>query len=66
MFSFDFEKKNYNALTFNIVHFANFEISVSLYLAPHLAVSKFDKHRGHILEEIMYIISNYFCSIQRI
>ena len=31
---FKFERKNYKALTFNIIHFANFEISASLYLVP--------------------------------
>ena len=29
-----FERKNDKVLTFNIVHFPNFEISASLYLAP--------------------------------
>ena len=28
MFYSNFERKNYKALTFNIVHFTNFEISV--------------------------------------
>ena len=30
MFYSNFERKNYKALTFNIVHFANFEIKASL------------------------------------
>ena len=34
MFHFCFERKNDEVLTFNIVHFPNFEISASLYLVP--------------------------------
>ena len=30
MFYFYFERKNFKTLTFNIAHFANFEISASL------------------------------------
>ena len=52
MFYSYFERKNYKALAFNIVHFANFEISASLYLAPHIAVSEFNKRRRRLLEEI--------------
>ena len=34
MFHSYFERKNDKVLTFNIVHFPDFEISDSLYLAP--------------------------------
>ena len=46
--SFLFWKKNDKVLAFNFVHFPNFEISASLQLAPHLAVSKFNKLRGRL------------------
>ena len=49
-----FERKNDKVLTFNIVHFPNFEIYSSLKQAPHLTVSKFNKSRGRLLEEIQY------------
>ena len=35
MFYFYFERKYDKILTFNIVHFPNFEISTSLLLAPY-------------------------------
>ena len=49
-------------LTFNIVHFPNFEISASLLLAllsnkRRTSVSKFNKRRGLLLEEIRYDIN---------
>ena len=49
-----FERKHDKFLTFNIVHFPNFEINASLLLALHLAVSKFNKRRGRFLEEMRY------------
>ena len=52
MFHSYFERIYDKVLTFNIVHFPNFEISASLLLAPHLTVSKFNKRRGRLLEEI--------------
>ena len=48
------KEKNDKVLTFNIVHFPNFEIYSSLKQAPHLTVSKFNKSRGRLLEEIQY------------
>ena len=53
MFHSNFERKNYKALTFGIVHLANFEISASLELAPpHLTLSKFNKCRERLLDKI--------------
>ena len=52
MFQSYSERKNDKVLTFNIVHSPKFEISVSLKLAPHLTISKFDKRRRRLLEEI--------------
>ena len=52
-----FERKYDEVLTFNIVHFPDFEISASLLLAPNVTVSKFNKRRGRLLEEIGYCIS---------
>ena len=46
MFYSYFERKNYKALTFNIVRFANFEISAAS------NVSKFNKCRGRLLQEM--------------
>ena len=46
MFHYHFERKNDKVLTFNIVHFPNFEITVS----------KFNKRRGRLLEEIRYLL----------
>ena len=45
------------SLTFNIVHFPNFEINAALEQAPHLTVSKFYKRRKRLLEEIRYSFS---------
>ena len=57
MFHSYFERKNDKVLTFNIAHFRNFEISVSLKLAPHLTVSKFNKRP---LKEIRHLfLKNY-------
>ena len=60
MFHSYFERKNDKVLTFNITHFLNFEMSAS-----HLIVSKFNKRRGRLLEEIRYIICMIapFCMI---
>ena len=52
MFYSYFERNYDKVLTFNVVHFPNFEISASLLLAPHITVSKFNKRRGLLLEEI--------------
>ena len=46
MFHSYFERKNDKVLTFNIVHFPNFETSMSLELALHLTVSKLNKPHG--------------------
>ena len=60
------ERKNDKVLTFNIVHSPNFEISASLLLVPHFKVSKFNKRRGCLLEEIRKLnfisisLENYF------
>ena len=56
MFHSYFERKNDKVLTLNIAHFFNFEISTSLLLAPYLAISKFNKRRGRLLEEIRYLL----------
>ena len=53
MFHSYFERKK--VLTFNIFDFPNFEISASLLLAPQLTVSKFNKHRWRLIEEIRYV-----------
>ena len=50
-----FKRKYDKVLTFNIVHFPNFEISAFLLLASHLAVSKFNKRWGHLLDEIRHL-----------
>ena len=45
------KEKNDKVLIFNNIHSSNFEKRVSLKLAPHLTVSKFDMCRGCLLEE---------------
>ena len=50
-----FDRKYDKVLTFTIVHFPNLEISAFLLLASYLAVSKFNKRRGHLLDEIRYL-----------
>ena len=47
-----FQRKNDKVLTHHIAHCPNFEISASLKLAPHFTISKFNKRRGRLLEEI--------------
>ena len=54
MFHSYFERKIDKVLTFNIVHFPNFEISDAL-KALHLTVSKFNKRRGCLLEKTRYL-----------
>ena len=54
MFHSYFERKYDKVLTFNIVHFPNFEISTSLLLVSHLTVPEFNKCQGCLLEEIWY------------
>ena len=49
-----FERQNDKFLTFHIVYFPNFEISASLYVEPHLTVSKFNKPLGRLLEKIWF------------
>ena len=49
MFHSYFKRKYDKVLTFNIVHFPNFEKSASLLLAPHLTVSKFNKRREALI-----------------
>ena len=49
MFHSYFERKHDKVLTFNIVHFPNFEINASLFLPPPS-----NKRRGHLLEEMRY------------
>ena len=48
-----FERQNDKFLTFHIVYFPNFEISASLYVEPHLTVSKFNKPLGALIGENM-------------
>ena len=47
MFHYYSEGTNDKVVTINIVHFPNFEISA------HLTISKINKRRGHLLEEIL-------------
>ena len=54
MFHSFFERKHDKFLTFNIVHFPNFEINASLLLVLHLTVSKFNKRQQRFLEEMRY------------
>ena len=62
MFHSYFERRNNKLLRFNIVHVPNFEISTSLLLAPHLAVSEFNKHLERLLVEMRYIILLHYKS----
>ena len=58
-----FERKYDKVLTFNIVHFTNFEIRASLLLAPHLTVSKFNKCRGRLLYDTVYDTKGFYLVI---
>ena len=64
LFHLYFDRKYDKVLTFNIVHFPNFEISASLLLAPHPTVSKFDKRRCRLLAEIRYLESCHYRNLE--
>ena len=51
-----FQKENYKVLKIHLNNSSFFEISTSLYKAPHLKASKLNKCRWQLLEEIRYVL----------
>ena len=54
-----FQKENYKVLKIHLNNSSFFEISTSLYKAPHLKASKLNKCRGQLLEKIRYVLCEW-------
>ena len=54
-----FQKENYKVLKIHVNNSSFFEISTSLYKAPHLKASKLNMCRGQLLEEIWCVLCEW-------